>query len=329
MKDEKKMKIVELDGYAANPGDLSYDGFRELGEFVVYPRTAPSEVVERAKDADAILINKVNIDGEVMDALPKLKYIGILATGYNVVDIDAATERGIVVCNIPAYSTYSVAQMTFSLLLAVTNRVEYYARQNREGRWAANPDFCYWDSPLHELEGKTMGIVGLGNIGMQVATIAHAFGMDVFAYTSKNSVDLPVGIQKTTLDGLLSISDVLSLHCPLTDTSRNIINEHSLAKMKPGAILINTGRGPLVDEAAVANALHTGKLAGYGADVLCQEPPSADNPLLKEPNAYITPHIAWATIEARTRLFEVAEKNLKAFIDRNPQNVVNSKVLVR
>lgn len=327
MKDEKKMKIVELDGYAANPGDLSYDGFKELGEFVVYPRTAAEDVVERAKDADAILINKVNIDGKVMDALPKLKYIGILATGYNVVDIDAATEHGIVVCNIPAYSTYSVAQMTFSLMLAITNRVEYYAQKNRNGRWSYNQDFCYWDMPLHELEGKTMGIVGLGNIGMQVATIARAFGMDVFALTSKNSVDLPMGIQKTTLDGLLSISDVLSLHCPLTDSTRHIINEESLAKMKSGSILINTGRGPLVDEAAVAKALHEGKLAGYGADVLSQEPPSEDNPLLKEPNAYITPHIAWATIEARTRLFDVAIENIKAFMAGNPQNVVNKKVL--
>ena len=327
MKDEKKMKIVELDGYAANPGDLSYDGFKELGEFVVYPRTAAEDVVERAKDADAILINKVNIDGKVMDALPKLKYIGILATGYNVVDIDAATERGIVVCNIPAYSTYSVAQMTFSLMLAITNRVEYYAQKNRNGRWSYNQDFCYWDMPLHELEGKTMGIVGLGNIGMQVATIARAFGMDVFALTSKNSVDLPMGIQKTTLDGLLSISDVLSLHCPLTDSTRHIINEQSLAKMKSGSILINTGRGPLVDEAAVAKALHEGKLAGYGADVLSQEPPSEDNPLLKEPNAYITPHIAWATIEARTRLFDVAIENIKAFMAGTPQNVVNKKVL--
>ena len=325
----KKMKIVELDGYAANPGDLSYEAFEQLGDFVVYPRTKDEDVVERAKDADAILINKVNIDGDVMDALPKLKYIGILATGYNVVDIDAATKRGIIVTNIPAYSTYSVAQMTFSLLLAMTNRVEYYAQKNRNGRWAYNQDFCYWDSPMHELEGKTMGIVGLGNIGMQVATIAHAFGMDVFAYTSKNSVDLPLGIQKTTLEGLFSVSDVLSLHCPLTDATRNIINKENIAKMKTGAILINTGRGPLVDEEAVAEALHEGKLAGYGADVMCQEPPLEDNPLMKEPNAYITPHIAWATVEARTRLFEIAAENIRSFIAGNPQNVVNKEVLAK
>ena len=272
----KKIKIIELDGYAANPGDLSYEVFEQLGEFVVYPRTKDEDVVERAKDADAILINKVNIDGDVMDALPKLKYIGILATGYNVVDIDAATKRGIIVTNIPAYSTYSVAQMTFSLLLAMTNRVEYYAQNNR-----------------------------------------------------KNSVDLPLGIQKTTLEGLFSVSDVLSLHCPLTDATRNIINKENIAKMKTGAILINTGRGPLVDEEAVAEALHEGKLAGYGADVMCQEPPLEDNPLMKEPNAYITPHIAWATVEARTRLFEIAAENIRSFIAGNPQNVVNKEVLVK
>lgn len=321
------MRIVELDGYAANPGDLSYEGFEHCGEFMVYPRTADNEIIERAKDADAILINKVSVDGNIMDSLPKLKYIGILATGYNMVDIDAATRRGIVVCNIPAYSTYSVAQMTFSLILSITNHVDHYARENRNGRWAANPDFCYWDSPLHELEGKTLGIIGLGNIGMRVAKIAHAFGMDVFAYTSKNSVDLPSGIQKTTLEGLLSASDILSLHCPLTDKTFKIIDRNSLAKMRPGAILINTGRGPLVDEEAVAEALHTGRLAGYGADVMCQEPPSADNPLLKEPNAFVTPHIAWATVEARRRLFDTAVANIKAFIEGNPQNVVNPEVL--
>lgn len=323
------MKIVELDGYAANPGDLSYEAFEQLGEFVVYPRTEDDEIVERAKDADIVLINKVNMTADVMDALPKLKYIGILATGYNVVDIEAAGRRGIVVSNIPSYSTFSVAQMTFALILNITNRVDYYAAQNRNGRWSKNPDFCYWDSPMHELAGKTMGIVGLGNIGMHVAAIARDFGMDVFAYTSKNSADLPTGIQKTTLDGLFAVSDVLSLHCPLTDTSRHIINGKSLAKMRKGAILINTGRGPLVDEEAVAKALHDGHLGAYGTDVMSVEPPSADNPLFAEPNAFLTPHIAWATVEARTRLFEIAAENIRAFIDGNPQNVVNKDFLLQ
>lgn len=323
------MKIVELDGYAANPGDLSYEAFEQLGEFVVYPRTEDDEIVERAKDADIVLINKVNMTADVMDALPKLKYIGILATGYNVVDIEAAGRRGIVVSNIPSYSTFSVAQMTFALILNITNRVDYYAAQNRNGRWSKNPDFCYWDSPVHELAGKTMGIVGLGNIGMHVAAIARDFGMDVFAYTSKNSADLPTGIQKTTLDGLFAVSDVLSLHCPLTDTSRHIINGKSLAKMRKGAILINTGRGPLVDEEAVAKALHDGHLGAYGADVMSVEPPSADNPLFAEPNAFLTPHIAWATVEARTRLFEIAAENIRTFIDGNPQNVVNKDFLLQ
>lgn len=323
------MKIVELDGYAANPGDLSYEAFEQLGEFVVYPRTEDDEIVERAKDADIVLINKVNMTADVMDALPKLKYIGILATGYNVVDIEAAGRRGIVVSNIPSYSTFSVAQMTFALILNITNRVDYYAAQNRNGRWSKKPDFCYWDSPMHELAGKTMGIVGLGNIGMHVAAIARDFGMDVFAYTSKNSADLPTGIQKTTLDGLFAVSDVLSLHCPLTETSRHIINGKSLAKMRKGAILINTGRGPLVDEEAVAKALHDGHLGAYGADVMSVEPPSADNPLFAEPNAFLTPHIAWATVEARTRLFEIAAENIRAFIDGNPQNVVNKDFLLQ
>lgn len=322
------MKIVELDGYAANPGDLSYKAFEQLGEFVVYPRTEDKDVVERSKDADIILINKVNITADIMDALPKLKYIGVLATGYNVVDIVAAGKRGIVVCNIPSYSTFSVAQMTFALILNITNRVDYYANKNRNGRWSYNQDFCYWDFPMHELAGKTMGIVGLGNIGMHVAAIARDFGMDVFAYTSKAATELPPGIQKTTLDGLFAVSDVLSLHCPLTDTSYHLINESSIAKMRQGAILINTGRGALVDEQAVAKALHEGRLAAYGTDVMAEEPPRPDNPLFSEPNAFITPHIAWATVEARERLLAIAAENIRAFIAGEPQNVVNKEMLL-
>ena len=316
------MKIVELDGYAANPGDLSWEPLRELGELVVYDRTAPADVVERAKDADMVLINKIMMTEEVMQQLPRLKYIGVLATGYNVVDIEAASRHGIVVTNIPAYSTDSVAQTTFALLLAITNRVEHYAEENRNGRWSRNPDFCYWDTPLMELAGKTIGIVGLGNIGMRVATIAKDFGMDVFALTSKNSTDLPPGIQKTTLEGLLAVSDVLSLHCPLTEQTNRLINHNTIAKMKHGAILINTGRGQLVDETDVAEALANGKLAAYGADVMSCEPPQANNPLFAQPNAFLTPHIAWATREARQRLMEIAVNNVKAFINGTPQNVV-------
>jgi len=318
-----KMKIVELDAYAANPGDLSWEPLEELGELVIYERTPAELVVERAKDADAILINKVHITEEVLAQLPKLKYIGVLATGYNVVDTKAASRHGIVVTNIPAYSTDSVAQMTFALMLTMAFRPEHYAQENRKGRWSQNPDFCYWDTPLIELSGKTLGIVGLGNIGMKVANIARQFGMDVFALTSKNSADLPDGIQKTTLDGLLAVSDVITLHCPLTAQTHHLIDAQALEGMKPGSILINTGRGPLVDEYAVAEALASGHLAGYGADVMADEPPQADNPLFKQPNAYITPHIAWATREARQRLMDIAVANVKAFLEGCPQNVVN------
>ena len=318
------MKIVELDGYAANPGDLSWEPLQELGELTVYDRTPASLVVERAKDADIILINKVLITEEVLSQLPRLKYIGVLATGYNVVDVKAATKRGIVVTNIPAYSTESVAQMTFAHILNITNRIGHYARQSREGRWSSNPDFCYWDTQLWELSGKTIGIVGLGNIGMRVATIARYFGMDVFAYTSKNSADLPEGIQKTTLDGLFAVSDIVSLHCPLTADTRHLINRESLEKMKEGSILINTGRGPLVDEEAVADALASGHLGGYGADVMIDEPPSPNNPLLAQRNAFITPHIAWATREARQRLMDICARNVKAFIEGKRLNAVNA-----
>ena len=317
------MNIVVLDGYASNPGDLNWNALEALGNVTVYPRTSDAEKVERAKDADIILLNKVQIDEETLSQLPKLKYIGIQATGYNVVDIKAARKHGVIVTNIPAYSTDSVAQMTFALILAVTNRVEHYTQENRNERWAYNPDFCYWDTPLMELAGKNFGIMGLGNIGMKVAQIARDFGMDVYACTSKNPGDLPEWITKVNKDGLLATSDILSLHCPLADDTFHFINEESLAKMKPSAILINTGRGPLVDEEAVAKALHEEKLAAYGADVMTQEPPSKDNPLFKEKNAFITPHIAWATFEARKRLNKIVAENVKAFMEGHPQNVVN------
>ena len=316
------MKIVVLDGYGVNPGDLSWETLEALGDVEVYPRTAPEDVIDRCFNAEIILTNKVVINKQILVSLPRLKYIGVLATGYNVVDVDTASDLDIIVTNIPAYSTDSVVQMTFAHILTMTNRVEHYTQQNRNGRWSNNPDFVYWDTPLIELAGKTMGIVGLGNIGMKVAQLARCFGMEVYAFTSKASSLLPEGIQKTTFEGLLSVSDILSLHCPLNRSTREMINASSLAKMKEGALLINTGRGPLVNEADVAEALRSGHLGGYGADVMCQEPPAEDNPLFSAPNAYITPHIAWATFEARKRLIAIAVGNVKAFIDSNPVNVV-------
>ena len=316
------MNIVILDGYTANPGDLSWQGLEEIGEVTVYDRTKADETVARAADADIVLTNKVIISREIIAQLPRLKYIGVLATGYNVVDIEAAHERGITVTNVPAYSTESVAQMVFAHLLTVTNRTEHYALENRNGRWTKNPDFCYWDFPHMELAGKTFGIVGLGNIGRRVAEIATAFGMHVKALTSKSADALPANIEKATLESILSTSDVLSLHCPLTDKTRHLINRETLRQMKPTAILINTGRGPLVDDQAVADALSGGRLAAFCADVLTEEPPKADNPLLKQPNAYMTPHIAWASKEARVRLVQVATDNVRAFINGRPQNMV-------
>ena len=317
------MKIVVLDSYGMNPGDLSWDALKELGEVTIYDRTSEEEVYQRCSDADIVLTNKVVFDADTIWKLPNLKYIGVLATGYNIVDTVAACDNDIVVTNVPAYSTDSVAQLTFAHILSIANRVEHYAIENRNGRWSNNPDFVYWDTPLIELTGKTLGIVGLGLIGMKVAKMALCFGMDVFAVTSKHRKDLPEGIQKTTLDGLLATSDILSLHCPLKRETREMINATTLAKMKHGAILINTGRGPLVNENDVAEALKSGQLGAYGTDVMCQEPPSADNPLFSAPNFYSTPHIAWATSEARQRLMKTVVDNVKAFIEGKPVNVVN------
>ena len=317
------MNIVILDGYSANPGDLSWKELEELGTLTVYDRTKSDETVARAADAEIVLTNKVILNSEVIAQLPRLKYIGVLATGYNVVDIKAAHDRGIIVTNVPAYSTESVAQMVFAHLLTVTNRTEHYAIQNRDGRWSSNPDFCYWDFPHMELAGKTFGVVGLGNIGLRVAQIAHAFGMKVKAVTSKVQSTLPVGIEKVSLEELLATADVLSLHCPLTDSTRHMINAATLQQMKPSAILINTGRGPLVDDQAVADALAKGAIAAYCADVVTEEPPRPDNPLLQQPNAFITPHIAWASMEARVRLLKVAIDNVRLFLNGQPQNVIS------
>ena len=317
------MKIVVLDGQGVNPGDISWSRIEELGELTVYPRTAPEEVLQHVGDAEIALTNKTVFDANIIAQLKNTKYIGVLATGYNVVDTKAARERGIVVTNIPAYSTDSVAQMVFAHLLNVSNHVEHYAEETRNGVWSRCPDFCYWNKPLFELAGKTLGIVGLGNIGMKVAQIAQAFGMNVLAYTSKTPDQLPEGIRKTTLDGLFGASDVVSLHCPLTDTTRELMNNTSIEKMRDGAILINTGRGPLVNEADVADALVSGKLGAYCVDVLSCEPPSPSNPLVGAPHAFITPHVAWATLEARLRLMDIAVNNIKSFLEGSPTNVVN------
>lgn len=317
------MKIVILDGYTANSGDLSWEPLQSMGELTVYDRTRPEDTVERVKDADIVLTNKVCLRKQEIEQLPQLKYIGVLATGYNVVDIETVREHGIIVTNVPAYSTESVAQMVFSHLLTVTNRTEHYAILNREGKWSASPDFSYWDTSLTELCGKTFGIVGLGNIGQRVAAIAQAFGMKVIACTSKSGNELPSGVGKRTMDELLKESDVLSLHCPLTPDTHHLINRQTLQMMKPSAILINTGRGPLINDQDVADALNDNRLNAFCADVLTEEPPQSGNPLLSCEHAFITPHIAWATKEARTRLVEVAINNVKAFVENKPINVVS------
>ena len=309
------MKIIVLDGYGLNPGDLNWEGFESLGELTVYDRTLPSELMERAAGAEVLVTNKTLITAENMAALPELKYIGILATGYNVVDIDAAKARGIVVTNIPAYSTASVAQMVFAHILNITQRVGYYADENKQGRWTKNADFCYWDTQLVELQGKKMGIVGFGNIGQATARIAQAFGMEVCVYSSKPQFVLPSGIKKMDLDELFAECDVISLHCPLTPDTKEMVNAERLSKMKKNAILINTGRGPLINEQDLADALNEGRIAAAGLDVLSVEPSVEGNPLLTARNCFITPHIAWATLEARTRLMEIAVQNLKSYLN--------------
>lgn len=309
------MKIVALDGYAANPGDLSWDELKALGECVIYDRTAPEEVLERAADAEVVLTNKVVITAEMMAALPQLKYIGVMATGYNIVDIDAARERGIIVTNIPSYSTDSVAQMVFAHILNIAQQVQHHSEAVHQGRWTASKDFCFWDTPLIELRGKKLGIVGLGNTGYTTARIAIGFGMEVYAYTSKSSFQLPPEIKKMELDQLFSECDVISLHCLLTDKTRELVNAARLKLMKPTAILINTGRGQLVNEQDLADALNNGQIYAAGLDVLSQEPPKADNPLLTARNCYITPHIAWASAAARERLMGILLDNLKGYIE--------------
>ena len=319
------MRIVVLDGFTLNPGDLSWEAVERLGQVEVYDRTRPEEVMERLAGAEMVLTNKVVLDATLLERLsPTLRYVGVLATGYNVVDVDAAKRLGICVTNIPAYSTASVAQMVFAHLLNLTNHVAYYTQQAKEERkWVTSQDFCFCDRPLTELANRTMGLVGLGRIGMAVAKIAVSLGMNVMAYTSKNQKDLPNGVQKADLDEIFSQSDVLSLHCPLTDETLHLVSEERLRTMKRNAILINTGRGPLIDENAVANALKDGQLGAYAADVLSVEPALADNPLLSAPRVQLTPHIAWASKEARIRLMQICAHNIEMYLKGNPQNVVS------
>lgn len=312
------MKICILDGYSLNPGDLDWSPVERLGDVTLFDRTPADKIVERAADADIVLTNKVPFSADTLRQLPRLRFICVLATGYNIIDTEAAARQGVVVANIPAYSTMSVAQMAFAHILNITNHVASYAREVADGKWTNCPDFCFWDSAMTELAGKTMGIVGLGNTGMATARIAVALGMKVVALTSKSADTLPEGITPAPLDDVLASADVVSLHCPLTPSTRHLINAASIAKMKPSAILINTGRGPLVDEQAVADALNGGRLAAFGADVLSQEPPRGDNPLLSARNCFLTPHIAWATLEARTRLMSTATENVRQFIAGEP-----------
>lgn len=317
------MKIVILDAYAINPGDLAWDALDKFGEVAVYDRTAPDEVVERCRGAEIVLSNKVPLDADTIASLTDCKYIGVLATGFNLIDLNAATRNGIVVCNIPSYSTDSVAQNTFALLLALTNHAEDYDRRiHTEDRWTKCKDFCYLDYPLVELAGKSIGIVGYGHIGRMVGSIARAFGMRVMVYSSRPQQELPE-VVKVDMDTLFKESDVISLHCPLTAETTKMINAEKISLMKPTAVILNTARGGLIDEDALAEALNSGRIAGAGLDVLSTEPPLPSNPLLHAKNCIITPHISWAAYEARKRLIEIAVANIEAFVAGSPINRVN------
>lgn len=318
------MKIVVLDGYTLNPGDLTWDRIKKLGEVELYDHTPFEKTVERAKDAEIVFTNKTPLGEAELSQLDGLKYIGVLATGYNVVDTEAAKKRNIIVTNIPTYGTKSVAQMTFALLLEMTQHVQHHSDMVHDGEWTKCRDFCFWKYPLIELDGKTIGIIGFGRIGQAVADVAEAFGMKVIGYDNyKSDQTGRKNFKWAELDELLSESDVVSLHCPLFPETKGIINKESLGKMKNTAFLINTSRGPLIVDEDLANALNSGVIAGAALDVLSVEPPKADNPLLKAKNCYVTPHISWATKEARARLMDIAADNLEAFLSGSPVNVVN------
>ncbi|MUN73071.1 D-2-hydroxyacid dehydrogenase [Enterococcus casseliflavus] len=319
------MKIVVLDGYALNPGDLSWQGFEELGEVTMYDRTSytdKQEIIERIGDAEAILTNKTPITADVLKACPQLTYIGVLATGYNVVDLAAAKEQGITVTNIPSYSTNAVAQATFALLLEVTNQVGHHNRSVHQGDWQTSKDFSYWQTPLMELAGKTIGLIGYGAIAQAVATIAHAFQLKVIYFNHRPKPAQADWAKQVSLAELYQEADIISLHVPQFPETEKMIDRTALAQMKSSAILINTARGGLIDEAAVAEALQTGQIAALAADVVSKEPIAADNPLLQAPNCYLTPHIAWAPVETRRRLMGIAVANLSGFKAGTPQNVV-------
>lgn len=317
------MKIVVLDGYTLNPGDLSWQGIEALGDLTVYDRTESQDVVERIGDAEAIFTNKTLISKEVLGACPQLKFIGVLATGYNVVDVAAAKEAGVVVCNIPTYGTIAVAQFAFALLLEVCHHVWEHATAVKAGDWTKGPDFCFWNYPLIELADKTLGIIGFGRIGQATAKVAQGFGMKVLAYDEYQNKDLEnENLKYADLDTLLSQSDVISLHCPLFESTKGIINKDSIAKMKESVIIINTSRGPLIVEEDLADALNSGRVFAAAMDVVSTEPIKEDNPLLKAKNCIITPHIAWAPRESRTRLMNIAVENLKSFQAGSPVNTV-------
>lgn len=316
------MRIVVLDGHTLNPGDLSWDALREFGDVTVYDRTPPEKTLERAREADVLLINKTYLDGETIRECPKLRYIGLLSTGTNAADKEAARERDIPVTHVPSYATDSVAQHVFALLLELANRPGHHSETVRNGKWTASEHFCYWDFPLVELTGLTMGIVGYGDIGSAVCVRARAFGMDVLAYDI-DSTRIDSNVTSADLDTLFSQSDVVSLNCPLTPQTEDLVDKYRLAQMKNTAFLINTSRGAVVDEDALAQALNTGQIAGAGLDVMATEPPDADNPLFRAENCIITPHLAWATRSARSRLMDTVVANVRAFLDGEPQNVVN------
>ncbi len=318
-----KPKIVVLDGHTLNPGDLSWDALRDLGDCEIHDRTPPERVIERAAGKEIVLTNKSLLPADVIRALPAMKYVGVLATGYNVVDVAAAREREIPVTNAAGYSTTSVAQMTMALLLELTQNVGRHSAAAQSGRWAECPDFCFWEKPMFELAGLTFGAIGYGQIGRATIKLAQAFGMTILVHTRTQPSAPQAGIRFVCLEDLLRQSDVVSLHCPLTDKNLRFINAPGLALMKPSAFLINTSRGPLIDERALANALEIGQLAGAAVDVLSVEPPSPDNPLLRARNCIVTPHIAWATRASRSRLMDIAVDNVRAFLAGSPENVVN------
>jgi glycerate dehydrogenase len=318
------MKLVVLDGHTLNPGDLSWDGIKKIGNLEVHDRTPERLILERCKGAEIIFTNKTPLRESVLSQLPELKYIGVLATGYNVVDVDYAKTRGIAVANIPGYGTASVVQMTFALLLELCQHVQSHSDSVRKGDWAASPDFCYWNYPLIELEGKSIGIIGFGSIGQKVADIATAFGMNIIGFSrTRSDQSHRKNFKWAELNDLLKESDVVSVHCPLFPETQGIINKDSLKLMKRTAFFLNTSRGPLMVDQDLADALNQGIIAGAGIDVLSVEPPSADNPLFKAKNCLITPHIAWATKEARSRLMGIAENNLSSFLNQKPVNIVN------